>query len=102
MRSVSFRLRTLRDLPVPAFLATYRFSLHFPVSITNFTPGIVIEVSAMFVARMHLRIPGGVGAKIFACWAGGSDAYSGHVSTWMARALPSAIGAAEGGWHDIL
>ena len=49
--------RRSADAPVPLFFATYRFSLHFPVSITYFTPGIVMEVSAMFVARMTLRIP---------------------------------------------
>ena len=59
------------DAPVPVCFATYRFSLHLPVSITYLTPGIVIEVSAMFVARMHLHIPTGITANTFACCAGG-------------------------------
>ena len=67
---------------MPLFFATYRFSLHFPVSITYFTPGIVMEVSAMFVARMTLRIPDGVAANIFACCAGCREAYSGNMMTW--------------------
>ena len=74
--------RRSADAPVPLFFATYRFSLHFPVSITYFTPGIVMEVSAMFVARMTLRIPDGVAANIFACCAGCREAYSGNMMTW--------------------
>ena len=69
------------DIPEPTVRAIYRFSLHFPVSITYLTPGIVIDVSAILVARMHLRIPFGVGEKILACWPGGRAAYRGHSNT---------------------
>jgi len=36
-------------------LGLYTFNLLKPVSITNFTPSRVSDVSAMFVATMHLR-----------------------------------------------
>ena len=47
--------------PPPETLERYCFSLHFPVSITYRIPGIVIDVSAMLVARIHFRVFGGVG-----------------------------------------
>ena len=55
--------------PLPAVLARYRFSFCFPESITYLTPGIVMDVSAIFVARIHLRELGGVGRKTFVCCA---------------------------------
>ena len=54
-------------LPPPVAPATNRFSLHFPLSITYLTPGIVILVSAMFVAKIHLRVPEGVVPKALFC-----------------------------------
>lgn len=45
------------------------------------TPGMVMDVSAMLVARIHLRESGGVGRKTFVCCPLGSDAYKGHMIT---------------------
>jgi hypothetical protein len=49
----------------------------------HFTPGIMMDVSAMFVASMHLRVLGGVGAKTWAflrfSWAANIE----HVRTLM-------------------
>ena len=50
-----------------------------PQSITKRTPGTVTEVSAMFVARMILRWPGGVGANALYWRLEGSAAYSGQI-----------------------
>lgn len=55
---------------------------------TYFMPGMVIDVSAILVARMHLRILGGAGENIFACWLGGRAAYMGQMSTWAVSAFP--------------
>ena len=65
------------DAPVPVCFATYRFSLHFPVSMTYLTPGIVKLVSAIFVANMHLRVFGAFGVNIRAVSPGGCAAYMG-------------------------
>jgi hypothetical protein len=67
--------------PLPAILAKCRFSFCFPESITYLTPGIVMDVSAILVARIHLRESGGVGRKTLVCCALGSDAYSEHMIT---------------------
>lgn len=48
------------------FRARYLFSLHFPVSITYLIPGIVMEVSAILVANIHLRVFSGVRARALA------------------------------------
>lgn len=61
------RHRQETNLPLPDSLVTYRLSLHFPVSMTYLMPGMVIEVSAIFVARMHFLEPCGVGRKILDC-----------------------------------
>ena len=45
----------------------YEFCFTKPGSMTNTTPSIVIDVSAMFVASTTLRAPSGVGSKILAC-----------------------------------
>ena len=58
------------DVPPPAIRARYCFSLHFPVSMTYFTPGIVIDVSAMLVANIHFRVFGGGDMKTFAFFPG--------------------------------
>ena len=58
------------DVPPPAIRAKYCFSLHFPVSMTYFTPGIVIDVSAMLVANIHFRVFGGGDMKTFAFFPG--------------------------------
>lgn len=50
-----------KDKPLPRSRAIYDFSLQNPVSITYLIPGMVIDVSAILVARMHLRLLGGVG-----------------------------------------
>lgn len=47
-------------LPHPVSFDTYLFSLHFPVSITYLIPGIVIDVSAIFVANIHFLMFGEV------------------------------------------
>ena len=80
--SVAALQRIHVPLPVPVSLAMYRFSLHFPVSMTYLTPGMVIEVSAMLVDKIHLRASDGVGLNIRACCAGGKDAYSGKTRTY--------------------
>lgn len=51
------------------------------MSITYLIPGIVIDVSAIFVASIHFRLPGAVGENIFDCWLGGSAAYIGQSMT---------------------
>lgn len=66
--------------PAPC-LDMYRFSLCFPVSITYLTPGIVMEVSAILVARIHFRLSGGAIENIFDCWPGAKDAYKGQTNT---------------------
>jgi hypothetical protein len=68
-------------LPPPVSFDRYLFSLHLPVSITYFIPGIVIDVSAMLVARIHFRAFVGADENILACCAGGKAAYIGHVKT---------------------
>jgi hypothetical protein len=45
--------------------------------LTHLTPGIVILVSAIFVASITFLIPGGVGMKTFAFWRGDWEAYIG-------------------------
>ena len=47
--------------PPPDVRARYCFSLHLPVSMTYLIPGMVIDVSAILVARIHFRVFGGVG-----------------------------------------
>ena len=69
------------DSPPPVSRAKYLFSLHIPVSITYFTPGIVIDVSAIFVANIHFRVLGGVVVKTFAFWPGACAAYIGQITT---------------------
>lgn len=73
--------KQLPTLPPPVSLDKYRFSLHFPVSITYFIPGIVMDVSAMLVARMHFRVFEGAEENIRACCVGGKAAYIGHTKT---------------------
>lgn len=51
-----------------------------PVSITYLMPLIVIDVSAIFVAKMIFLDLGGQGAKAFTCSSGASPAYIGHIS----------------------
>ena len=48
-------------------LGLYEFCFTNPGSITNTTPSMVIDVSAMFVARTTFLAPSGVGSKILAC-----------------------------------
>jgi hypothetical protein len=48
---------------------------------TYLTPGIVMDVSAILVASIHLRTPGGAGWNTLVCCALGSDAYSEHMIT---------------------
>ena len=67
LRSSSVNLKTFQP-----------FNLTIPVSITYFTPGIVIDVSAIFVANMILRCPGSAGLKAFNCMAGGRAANKGQ------------------------
>ena len=55
------------DIPDPVSLDIYRFSLHLPVSITYLIPGIVMDVSAIFVAKIHFRIPFGTAENIELC-----------------------------------
>lgn len=74
-------LRKKELLPQPVSFDRYLFSLHFPVSITYLIPGIVIDVSATFVANIHFLVFGGVEENIRACWEGGNDAYIGHTVT---------------------
>lgn len=45
-------------------------------------PGIVIEVSAMFVARTHFLEPHGVRIKTFDCCDGWREEYMGYTRTW--------------------
>jgi hypothetical protein len=61
------------DIP-PDVRKMYSFSFLYPVSMTDTTPGIVNDVSAMLVATMTLRVFFGAVAKIFAWAAGGRDA----------------------------
>ncbi len=49
-----------------------------PVSMTYLTPGIVIDVSAMFVARMTFLHPEGAGLKAFICLLDGKAANKGQ------------------------
>ena len=51
---------------MPVF-ALYDFIFDMPGSTTKKIPSIVSEASAMFVATMHLRQPGGGGSKIIVC-----------------------------------
>lgn len=60
---------------------------------TYFIPGIVIEVSAMLVARMHLRVFAGTGEKTFDCFAMGSAAYIAQVATWRNTRLNALVQA---------
>lgn len=76
-------VHTKRISPQPVSFDMYLFSLHFPVSITYLIPGIVIDVSAIFVANIHFLVSGGVEENIRACWEGGNDAYIGHTATWV-------------------
>ena len=55
---------TREAIPV---LGLYEFCFTNPGSITNTTPSMVIDVSAMFVARTTFLAPSGVGSKILAC-----------------------------------
>jgi hypothetical protein len=55
---------TREDIPV---LGLYEFCFTKPGSITNTTPSMVMDVSAMLVANTTFRAPSGVGSKIFAC-----------------------------------
>src|SRR5216684_3359708 len=55
---------TRLDIPV---LGLYEFCLTKPGSMTNTTPSIVIDVSAIFVASTTFRAPSGVGSNILAC-----------------------------------
>lgn len=48
---------------------------------TKLTPGIVMDVSAIFVATTMRLVSGGSGAKILICAAGGREAYKGR--TWI-------------------
>lgn len=59
------KVKKKNDSPPPEAFARYCFSLHLPVSMTYLMPGIVIEVSAMLVARIHFRIPEGAGKNAF-------------------------------------
>ena len=52
--------------------------LNLPVSITYRTPLIVIEVSAILVARMTFRVSRGAGSNTFACFSAGKAANIGH------------------------
>lgn len=61
------------DIP-PDVRKMYSFSFLYPVSMTDTTPGIVNDVSAMLVATMTLRVCLGAVAKIFAWAAGGREA----------------------------
>ena len=70
------------DVPPPAIRAKYCFSLHFPVSMTYFTPGIVIDVSAMLVANIHFRVFGGGDMKTFAFFPGAWAANMGQTNTY--------------------
>src|ERR1700722_10339633 len=64
------------DIPV---LGLYEFCLTKPGSITKTTPSMVIDVSAIFVARTTFLAPGGVGSKILACMSLGKFAYIGQM-----------------------
>jgi hypothetical protein len=48
---------------------------------TYFTPGIVIDVSAIFVAKTIFRTSSWMGRNAFICKADGKPAYNGHIST---------------------
>ena len=50
------------------------FALTKPVSITYLTPGIVMDVSAIFVAKTIFRTSPWVGSKAFFCKADGKPA----------------------------
>lgn len=59
-------------------LGLYPRTLTMPVSITYRIPEIVIEVSAILVARMTLRVFGGAGSNTLVCCEVGSDAKMGQ------------------------
>ncbi len=52
-----------------------------PVSMTYFTPGIVRDVSAMFVASITFLCPGGAGLSAFICWVEGNAANNGQTTS---------------------
>lgn len=74
------------DMPV---LGLYEFCFTNPGSMTNTTPSIVIEVSAIFVAKTTFRAPSGVGSNILACISLGRLAYIGQMMSSFTL-LPSA------------
>lgn len=51
----------------PPISVMWVISLAFPESTTKRTPDIVTDVSAMFVERMHLRMPGGAAWNTWSC-----------------------------------
>ena len=55
------------------------FCLQNPGSMTYTMPSIVMEVSAMLVAKTTFLTPSGVGSKISACFSDGSVEYIGHI-----------------------
>lgn len=68
-----FEMGTTRSDSIPVVDCDTRI-LTIPVSTTYFTPWMVTEDSAMFVARMTLRVSGGAGAKTRSCCSGGRAA----------------------------
>ena len=50
-------------------------------------PGIVIEVSAIFVARMHFLEPRGARVKTFDCFDGWREEYMGYTRTCTDREM---------------
>ena len=56
-----------------------------PVSITYLTPGIVMDVSAMFVAKTIFLTSPWVGSNAFFCKADGKPAYNGQISTFESK-----------------
>jgi hypothetical protein len=65
----------LTTIPVPGL---YSFCFARPQSITYLMPGIVSDVSAIFVARMTLRVLGPAGWNALTCCTGERAAYSGQ------------------------
>mmetsp|Transcript_35449 Transcript_35449/g.89727 ORF Transcript_35449/g.89727 Transcript_35449/m.89727 type:complete len:343 (+) Transcript_35449:349-1377(+) len=61
--------------------AEYARALTKPVSTTNLTPGMVMDVSAMLVASTALRTPGGAGSNTRICCSGGMAAKMGSTSS---------------------
>ena len=66
---------------------------------TNTTPSIVIDVSAMFVANTTFRAPSGVGSNILACISLGRLAYIGQMISSPILLFSARAVSCKFSWH---